>query len=52
MKPWTLAQVTLENKIFIHKNLGSFFLEDGAEQIFIFAQGKKWTGDTTFDEFT
>ena len=24
VKPWSLAQVTYENKLFVHTNLGSF----------------------------
>ena len=52
VKPWSLAQVSYENKFFIHKNLGSFFKKDGAEKQFTIAQGLEWTGGETFDDFT
>lgn len=51
MKPWSLAQVTYENDLFVHTNLGSFFKKDGAEKQFILAQGKEWTGRDTFDDY-
>ncbi|MGV3538349.1 MAG: HNH endonuclease signature motif containing protein [Rufibacter sp.] len=52
IKPWSLAQVTYENKSFIHENLGSFTKKDGAEKQFTIAQGLEWTGGDTFDDFT
>ena len=52
IKPWSLAQVTYENELFIHENLGSFFKKDGAEKQFTLAQGLEWTGEDTFDDFT
>lgn len=51
MKSWTLAQVTYENDLFVHSSLGSFFKKNGAEKQFILAQGKKWRGGNTFDDF-
>lgn len=51
MKPWSLAQVTYENDLFVHTNLGSFFKKDGAEKQFTLAQGKEWTGVDTFDDY-
>lgn len=51
MKPWSLAQVTYENDLFVHTNLGSFFKKDGAEKQFTLAQGKEWTGGDTFDDY-
>jgi hypothetical protein len=45
-----LAQVTYENDLFIHTNLGSFFEKDGAKKHFMLAQGLKWTGGDTFDD--
>jgi hypothetical protein len=41
VKPWTLAQVSMEEDIFIHKNLGSFMHEDGAMKQFTLVQGEK-----------
>ena len=51
IRPWSLAQVTFENGVFVHQNLGSFFKRDGAEKEFTLAQGLEWTGGGTFDDF-
>lgn len=51
IKPWSLAQVTYENDLVVHSNLGSFFKKDGAEKQFTLAQGKEWTGGDTFDDY-
>ena len=52
IKPWTLAEVTYKNDLFIHSNLGSFFRKDGVEKEFTLAQGLEWTGGETFDDLT
>lgn len=52
IKPWSLAQVTYENEMFVHENLGSFFKKDGAEKQFTLAQGLEWIGGDTFDDYT
>ncbi len=52
IKPWSLAQVTYGNELFVHKNLGSFFKKDGAEKQFTLAQGLEWTSGDTFDDLT
>lgn len=52
VKPWTLAQVTYENKLFVHENLGSFLKKEGAEKQFTLAQGLGWTGGDSIDDFT
>lgn len=52
IKPWSLAQVTYENELYVHENLGSFFKKDGAEKQFTLAQGLEWTGGDTFDDLT
>ncbi len=52
IKPWSLAQVTFENNLFVHENLGSFRKKDGAEKYFTLAQGLEWTGGDTFDDLT
>lgn len=52
IKPWTLAEMTFKNDLFIHSSLGSFFKKDGVEKEFILAQGLEWTGGETFDELT
>ncbi len=50
IKPWSLAQITLENGVFVHESLGSFFQKVGAEKQFTLVQGLEWTGGETFDE--
>jgi hypothetical protein len=50
-KHWALAQVTLEDGVFVHANRGSFFTEDGAQKYFTLAQGLEWTGGETFDDY-
>ena len=51
VKPWTLAQVTYENNLFVHTSLGSFFEKIGAEKQFTLAQGHEWTGGDSIDDF-
>ena len=50
-KHWALAQVTLEDGIFVHANRGSFFMEDGAQKSFTLAQGLEWAGEETLDDY-
>jgi DNA-binding transcriptional MocR family regulator len=50
-KSWALAQITLENGVFVHANCGSFFMDDGAQKYFTLAQGHEWTGGETFDDY-
>lgn len=49
-KPYSLAEVTFENNLFVHNSLGSFFKKDGAEKQFTLAQGLEWTQGETFDD--
>jgi hypothetical protein len=51
IKPWSLAQVTYEENLYVHTGLGSFFKKDGAEKYFTLAQGLEWTGGEVFDDF-
>lgn len=51
VKPWLLAQVTYEDNLFVHTNLGSFFEKNGAEKQFAHAQGLEWTGGDTIDDY-
>ena len=51
IKPWTLAEVTYENKQYVHTSHGTFFEEAGAEKALCLALGKEWTGGETFDDF-
>lgn len=50
VKPWSLAQVTYENNLFVHTNLGSFFEKIGAEKHFTLGQGLEWTGGNSIDD--
>lgn len=50
IKPFGLVKITYENGYFMHTNLGSFLLPDGAEKYFVLAQGLEWTGGATFDD--
>ena len=51
VKPWKLAEITYENNIYIHKNLGTFFSEDGVDKYYTIALGEEWTGGNVFDDF-
>lgn len=50
MKPWTLAQVHFEDKLFIHSGLGSFFKQEGVDKQFTLVQGFEWYGGDTYDD--
>ena len=50
IKPYSLAEVTYQDDIFIHNSLGTFFQKDGAEKQFTLVQGLEWTGGETFDD--
>lgn len=51
VKPWSLAEVSFENEVFVHQNLGTYFGQDGAQKAMCLAQGKPWEGGETFDDF-
>lgn len=51
IKPWKLAEITYENNIYVHKNLGTFFEEEGVEKYYTIAIGENWTGGEIFDDF-
>lgn len=51
MKPWAVAKITYEDKLYIHESLGSFFEEEGAKKIFTIEQGLEWTSGDTFDDY-
>lgn len=51
IKPWSLAQVTFENGLYVHKNLGTFFALAGAQKQFCLAQGREWTGSESIDDY-
>ena len=50
VKPWSLAQVTYEDGLYVHSSLGTFFSKEGAEKQFCLAQGHDWTGSDSIDD--
>lgn len=50
IKPYSLAEVTYQDDVFVHNSLGTFFQKDGAEKKFTLVQGLVWTGGETFDD--
>lgn len=51
IKPYSLAEITYQNDVFIHNSLGTFFQKEGAEKQFTLAQGLEWTGGDTIDDY-
>jgi hypothetical protein len=51
IKPYSLAEITYQNDVFVHSSLGTFFEEAGAEKQFTLAQGLEWTGGDTIDDY-
>lgn len=51
IKPWTLAQVTYENGLYVHEGLGSFFEKKGAYKHFCLEQGIEWQDGDVLDDF-
>ncbi len=51
IKPYSLAEITYQNNVFVHNSLGTFFEKDGAEKQFTLAQGLEWTGADTIDDY-
>ena len=51
IKPWSIAEVTFEDGLFVHTSLGSFFDKKGADKLFCIEQGLEWTGGDSIDEY-
>ncbi len=51
IKPYSLAEITYQNDVFVHNSRGTFFEKDGAEKQFTLAQGLEWTGTDTIDDY-
>lgn len=51
IKPYSLAEVTNQNNVFVHNSLGTFFEKGGAEKQFTLVQGLEWTGEETIDDY-
>lgn len=51
IKPYSLAEITFQNDVYVHNSLGTFFEKGGVEKQFTLAQGLEWTGDDTIDDY-
>lgn len=51
IKPYSLAEITYQNDVFVHNSLGTFFEKGGVEKQFTLAQGLEWTGGETIDDY-
>ena len=51
IKPYSLAEITYQNDVFVHKSLGTYFVKDEAEKQFTLLQGLEWTGVTIIDDY-
>ncbi len=51
IKPYSLAEITLKNGVFVHDSLGTFFVKEGAEKQFNLLQGLEWAGGDTIDDY-
>lgn len=51
IKPWALAKISFEDKKFVHESLGSFFSKNGTQKQFTLAQGLKWNGEDSIDDY-
>ena len=51
IKPYSLAEITYQNDVFIHNSLGTFFKKGGAEKQFTLKQGLEWKGGDTIDDY-
>lgn len=51
IKPYSLAEVTNQNNVFVHNSLRTFFEKGGAEKQFKLVQGLELTGKDTIDDY-
>lgn len=51
IKPYSLAEVTYKNNVFIHDSLGTFFEKVGVEKQFTLKQGFEWKGGDSIDDY-
>jgi hypothetical protein len=51
VKQWALAAITLENGLFLHTSLGTFFTQEGVEKQFCLAQGIEWHDGDSIDDY-
>lgn len=51
IKEWSLTQVSIDDHLFIHESLGTFFHLEGAKKQFTLKCGLKWQGGDTIDDY-
>ena len=51
VKEWALAGVSIEDGLFVHENLGSFFTLEGATKEYVLKRGLKWEGGDSIDDY-
>jgi len=51
VKDWALAAVSVEDGLFVHENLGSFFTLEGATKQYVLNRGLKWEGGDSIDDY-
>jgi len=51
IKQWSLTQVTMEDGLFVHESIGTFFSLEGAQKQFCLAQGLPWEGGDSIDDY-
>ncbi|MBO6607404.1 HNH endonuclease signature motif containing protein [Psychroserpens sp.] len=51
IKPYSLAEITFNNNVFVHDSLGTFFEKIGAEKQFTLKQGLEWMGGDSIDDY-
>lgn len=51
IKPYSLAEITYQNDVFVHNSLGTFFEKDGVEKQFTLLQGLEWIRGDTIDDY-
>jgi hypothetical protein len=51
VKEWALARVSVEDGLFVHENLGTFFTLEGATKQYVLERGLKWEGGDSIDDY-
>jgi hypothetical protein len=51
VKDWSLARVLVEDELFVHEALGTFFTLEGATKQYVIKRGLNWEGGDTIDDY-
>ncbi|MDF1592572.1 MAG: HNH endonuclease signature motif containing protein [Desulfobacterales bacterium] len=51
VKDSALARVWVEDRLFVHESLGTFFTLEGATKQYVLKRGLKWEGGDTIDDY-